>query len=158
MDAMVTIPKTYRRPDVMRILRRCNNGVTWHHKVAGDHVFPADVLERDFRTLPQRCRELGLRFYCAENRLRPLGDSRCCCGIDGLSGFRTNRANLNSLAFSRPIRYTKQMEEVGTAWCFKSLAQDAVSSLALRDMSYRDAMHIAADVPVFRSAMGLDGA
>jgi hypothetical protein len=86
-----------------------------------------------------------------------VSDDRCCCGVDGLPGFRPNRANLNSLAFGRRISYTARMRQVGTAQCFHSLSQDPVGNQALKRLSYRDAMHIAATVPVFRTAMGRPG-
>ncbi len=124
-------------------------------KVAGDWCYPADVLERDFLRLRSAAHRLGLRFYCAENRLRRLSDHRTCCGVDGLAGFRPNRANLNTLVWGRPIRYRRRMRERGTAYCFKSCAQDPVSTLALPCLSYADAMQLAAGVPGYRSAMGL---
>jgi len=124
-------------------------------KVAGDWCFPVDVLERDFTRLRSACHRLRLRFYCAENRLRRLSDDHCCCGVDGLAGFRPNRANLNTLLLGRPIRYRRRMREVGTAYCFKSCAQDPVSTLALPRLSFADAMQLVAGVPGYRAALGL---
>ena len=31
-----------------------------------------------------------MKFYSGENRLRAMGDSMTCCGIDGLEGFKGN--------------------------------------------------------------------
>jgi DNA repair photolyase len=124
-------------------------------KVGADWCFPADVLRRDLESIRARCHQLGLRFYSAENRLRCLSDDRCCCGIDGLSGFRPNRANLNTLVFGRPLRYRAAMRVAGSGLCFKALAQSPLSTVALKRLSFTDCMDMAARVPVYRAAMGL---
>jgi len=124
-------------------------------KVGADWCLPVEVLRPHLERIRSRCHELGLRFYCAENRLRRLSDSRCCCGVDGLPGFRPNRANLNSLAFGRPLRYRAAMRLPGSGHCFKALAQCPVSSIALKQLSYADCMDLAAATPAFRRAMGL---
>jgi len=124
-------------------------------KIAGDWCMPADVLAADFRRLRARGHDLRLRFYCAENRLRRLSDDRCCCGVDGLRGFRPNRANLNSFIFGAAVRYTTRMREPGTAGAVKGLCQDAASTPALASLSYADAMGPAAAVPAYRAALGL---
>jgi len=124
-------------------------------KVAGDWSYPVDVLDRDFARLRSACHRLRLRFYCGENRFRRLSDDRCCCGVDGLAGFRPNRANLNSLVFSRSIPYRRRMRDRGTAYCFKSVCQDPVSTLALPRLSFADAMQLVAGVPGYRAALAL---
>jgi len=124
-------------------------------KVGADWCLPVDVLRRDLECIRSRCHELGLRFYAAENRLRSLSDDRCCCGVDGLPGFRPNRANLNSLVFGQSLRYRSAMQLAGSGRCFKALAQCPVSTVALKRLSYADCMGIAAVVPVYREAMGL---
>jgi len=124
-------------------------------KVGADWCLPVDVLRRDLECIRSRCHELGLRFYAAENRLRRLSDDRCCCGVDGLPGFRPNRANLNSLVFGQSLRYRSAMQLAGSGVCFKALAQCPVSTVALKRLSYADCMELAAAVPAWRKAMGL---
>jgi DNA repair photolyase len=126
-------------------------------KVAGDWCLPIDQLAADFRRLRDRCHALRLRFYCAENRLRRLTDDRCCCGMDGLAGFRPNRANLNSLVFGASVRYSARMRAPGNAGAFKGLCQDAPGAPgpALASLSYAGAMGLAATVPAYRAALGL---
>jgi hypothetical protein len=124
-------------------------------KLGGEFVYPLTTLRTHFAALRQRCHELGLRFYAAENRLRAMGDDTCCCGVADLPGFRVNRANLNALVAGQPIRYTRRMRERGTAGVFKALCQDVISGPALRGMSYADAMQIVARVSLYRQSMGL---
>jgi DNA repair photolyase len=127
-------------------------------KVTGDWCYPVEVLEPHFLRIREHCHRLGLRFYAAENRLRRLGDDRCCCGIDGLPGFVPNRANLNAPVFGLPLRYRRAMRQPGSAGAFKSLAQSPLSSVALKRFSYADCMGIVARVPAYRAAMGLSPA
>jgi DNA repair photolyase len=124
-------------------------------KVGADWCYPVDALERDARRLRDRCRELGLVFLAAENRLRRLSDERCCCGTAGLSGFRPNTANLNTLVARGRLHFRRAMERPGSAACFKSLCQSPVSSVVLGRLSYAECMAIAARVPVYRAALGL---
>lgn len=124
-------------------------------RLGSDHVYPLDRLRKDFELIRDVCRLHSLRFYCGENRLRRMSGSRCCCGVDGLPGFRVNRANLNSRVFGRQIRYTPRMAAPRTAFCFKAISQDAVSTHALKRLTYRDCMEIAAETLVFREFMGL---
>lgn len=63
-------------------------------KVGGDFVIPIRHLRADFERLRDECHRCGLAFYSGENRLRTMGDSMTCCGIDGLEGFRPNTYNL----------------------------------------------------------------
>lgn len=63
-------------------------------KCGGDFMIPVQYLKRDFERLKEECHKNGLAFYSGENRLRAMGDSLTCCGIDGLEGFRPNTYNL----------------------------------------------------------------
>lgn len=62
-------------------------------RCGGDNVYPAKLLRQKYAQLRAECHALNLRFYCAENRLRSMGDDLCCCGVDGL-GWKTNKGNL----------------------------------------------------------------
>lgn len=55
-------------------------------KVGADWCYPKDILERDYTQIKKECHKIGLAFFCAENRLRAMGDDMCCCGISDLGG------------------------------------------------------------------------
>ena len=90
-------------------------------RVGTDYCYPREVLERDFRILRQACHENGLRFFAGENRLRTMGDSMCCCGIEGLEGFKGNDFNIVHLKAGEPVVPTEKMKERGTGGCFKTI-------------------------------------
>ena len=81
-------------------------------RCGGDNVFPAKLLRSKYVELRNKCHAIGLRFYCAENRLRSMGDDLCCCGIDGL-GWQTNKGNIVHLIHG-DAEFTKaQKEQIG---------------------------------------------
>jgi len=134
---------------------KCKRAAAGRVKVGADWCLPSDRLRADFERIRDRCHGLGLRFYCAENRLRRLSDDRCCCGVDGLPGFRPNRSNLNALVFDRPVRYTARMRQPGTAGAFKALCQSPTSTVALKGLSFAAVMGLAAVAPAYRQALDL---
>lgn len=95
--------------------------------LGGDRVYPLPILRSQFKELKQQCHKYGLSFYSGENRLRAMGDSMCCCGIDGLEGFTPNEYNICMILNGKKREPTELMKEPGTANCFKSLAQDVAS-------------------------------
>lgn len=109
-------------------------------KVAGDFTYPLEVLEPLFKELRDKTHSCGMKFYSGENRLRSLGDSLSCCGIDGLEGFKGNTFNLNHLMNGDKIQATQRMKEIGTGGCFKSLYQDAGTSRAIKQESFSSMM------------------
>lgn len=109
-------------------------------KVGGDWAYPEGELERDYLAIRSRCRELGLAFFCAENRLRRLGDSTACCGCGDLPGFEGNRFNCVSIANGSGVGPSETMREPGTADCFKSVHQKAGMSRVLRRKSFAELM------------------
>lgn len=70
-------------------------------RIAGDYVFPIPKLINQFTSLRDECHRVGLKFYAGENRLRSMGDSLCCCGVENLEGFRVNTFNANHILLDR---------------------------------------------------------
>lgn len=109
-------------------------------KVRGDYCYPEDLLEAHYTLIRDACHDAGLAFFCAENRLRPIGDSPACCGCGDLPGFRGNRFNAVSLLNGIDCAPTERMKEVGTAMCFKAIHQSPGSSIELRNESFASQM------------------
>lgn len=75
--------------------------------------------------MKEAAHDIGMKFYCGENRLRSMGDSITCCGVDGLEGFHVNRCNINHYVLGGFEEPTEKMKETGTGYCFKSFDQKA---------------------------------
>ncbi len=109
-------------------------------KVRGDFCYPEDLLESHYALIRDACHANGLSFYCAENRLRPMGDSMACCGCGDLPGFKGNPFNAVSLLNGRGVEPTERMRQPGTAMCFKAVHQDTRSSRMLKGASFASQM------------------
>lgn len=109
-------------------------------KLGGDHVFDKKTLQSHFEKFKEECHKQGLKFYSGENRLRTMGDDMCCCGIDGLDGFKGNSYNLCHMVNEMPTENTEKMEEVGTAHCFSSLYQNTAALNAIKKSSFKNQM------------------
>lgn len=83
-------------------------------KIGGDHCYPLPAIRRDFESIRAECHRHGMKFYAGENRLRAMGDDMCCCGIDGLPGFKGNDYNLCMLLNGKNPQPTENMKKVGT--------------------------------------------
>lgn len=97
-------------------------------KIGGDYCYPVKILKEHFQKLRDECHKYGLKFYSGENRLRIMGDSMTCCGIDGLEGFVANEYNICMMLNNKVNKNnmpTEKMKEIGTAQCFSSLHQNA---------------------------------
>lgn len=101
-------------------------------KVGGDFAYDKQTLEQHFRSLKNEAHKYGLKFYCGENRLRAMGDSLTCCGIDGLQGFKPNEYNLCHILNGCKAKPTEKMKEIGTAYCFKAIDQTAAGDKNIR--------------------------
>ena len=101
-------------------------------------VYDAGELGEHFSGLRAACHDHGLRFYSAENRLRMMGDSMTCCGVEGLEsfGFIPNVANLNYT----DVKYTDRMAKSGTGGVFVRSWWDAKKSRKATRLSYRELM------------------
>jgi hypothetical protein len=75
-----------------------------------------------------------------KDRIRSLGDSLTCCGIDGLSGFQTNTFNLNHILNGDKVLPSPQQKTDGTAGCFQSLFQDSLRARMCAKNSFADWM------------------
>ena len=109
-------------------------------KVGGDWCYPLDDLGERFAEMKAEAHKLGMKFYSAENRLRPMGDHLCCCGIDGMPGFKANNFNINNIINGHVEKPTEGMQQKGTAKVFGSLYQMAGVSQGLKDLSFKDMM------------------
>ena len=109
-------------------------------KVGGDFVYQYDDIKKDFLELKQKCHSIGLKIYAGENRIRSLGDSLTCCGVDGLSSFRPNTFNLNHILNGDKVLPSPQQKIDGTAGCFQSLFQDSLRARMCAKNSFADWM------------------
>lgn len=105
-------------------------------KCAGDYVYPYEIIRSDFIKLKIKAHKLGLKIYAGENRIRSLGDSLTCCGIDGLEDFIPNKFNLNHLLNGDNQKPTKKMAEIGTSNCFSGQDQTASGRIKVRNQSF----------------------
>ena len=127
-------------------------------KIGGDFCYPLPRLRHDFEAIKAECHRYGLKFYSGENRLRAMGDSMTCCGIDGLSGFRPNEYNLCMLMNGKNPEPTEKMKEVGTGGPFKTLNQSAGSGRKIAKQSFYGLMQeeLAKKTDYHRKVFGLD--
>lgn len=109
-------------------------------KLGGDYVQKKEVLQQDFERLKQACHKSGLKFYSGENRLRAMGDSLTCCGIDDLDGFRPNTYNLSHAVNGDFTNPTEAQRKPGTAMCFGSLFQNTAGHKLCKKHSFESMM------------------
>lgn len=109
-------------------------------KIAGDYAYPRKTLERDFMRLRDEAHKHGLKFYCGENRLRGMGDSLTCCGVDGHEGFCPNEFNLCHIMNGCKTQATAAMKRPDTAKCFSTLNQTSAGNKNLEGKTFQDAM------------------
>lgn len=109
-------------------------------KFKGDNVLKKGLLKKAFQRIKEACHENNIVFLCGENRLRSMGDSLTCCGCEGLPEFLVNTYNQNSFNCGRDAHTTKSQEQKGTAAPFLTLCQEQKYWLALKEMSFKEAM------------------
>ena len=109
-------------------------------KVEGDWCFSDVVLKSHYELIREAAHANGLAFYCAENRLRRMGDSYACCGCGDIDGFRGNTFNLVSLADGLDVRPTEAMRMIGTGSVFHSTNQSPGSSKADKEKPFAEHM------------------
>ena len=109
-------------------------------RVGGDWCYPLDDMREKFAELKAEAHRLGMAFYSGENRLRGMGDDLCCCGIDGLEGFKGNGFNVCSIMNGHYEIPTEAMQSKGTAGPFCTVYQMAGLSKRIKDLSFKDMM------------------
>lgn len=110
-------------------------------KVGGDFAYPYDRLKPDFEKLKDEAHHLGLKFYSGENRLRAMGDSLTCCGIDDLKDFIPNTYNLNHIINDKnKIVPSKAQQTKGTGICFRAFRQNTLYGRFFESKSFDESM------------------
>ena len=110
-------------------------------QLGADFVYPMPLLKLHFERLREKAHSLGLAFYVGENRLRTLGDSLTCCGVEGVAGFKPNTFNLNHiLNGDSEVQPTSAMLLENTGYPFKALYQDTSNGNYWSGLSFKDAM------------------
>lgn len=97
-------------------------------------------------------------FYAGENRLRSMGDSMTCCGIDGLEGFKGNDYNLCMMMNGKNPEPTENMKQIGTGGCFQSLNQIAGINKKINNQSFYGLMQeeLAGKTDYYKRLFGLE--
>jgi hypothetical protein len=101
------------------------------------------VLRRRFEEVREACHRHGVKFYCGENRLRSMGDNLCCCGIEGLDGFKGNTYNLNHYLYDREsFTATDAMKKPGSGIAFKTVIQRSFAHSVLKKKSMAEMVEL----------------
>ena len=114
-------------------------------RLHGDFVYPVDILRKHFEVFRNKLHKLGMKFYAGENRLRSMGDSLCCCGIEDM-GWKVNTANLNHALYdSDNYVFTDKMKVKGLTRCFGCLMQETTKRHFIYRLSFEEAMEFMKD-------------
>lgn len=116
------------------------------------------MLRPHFEAIRAEAHHHGLKFYAGENRLRAMGDSMACCGIDGLEGFKGNDYNLCMLLNGKNPEPTELMKQIGTGGCFQSLNQVAGINKKINNQSFYGLMQeeLAGKTDYYKRLFGLE--
>lgn len=127
-------------------------------KVGGDVCYPLHILRPHFEAIKAECHRHGMKFYSGENRLRAMGDSMTCCGIDGLEGFKGNDYNLCMLVNGQAPEPTALMKQVGTGTCFGALNQAASFNKKINGQSFYGLMQeeLSTNLDYYKRLFGLE--
>jgi len=127
-------------------------------KIGSDNCYPLSLLKSHFESIKSECHRYGLKFYSGENRLRSMGDDMCCCGIDGLEGFKGNDYNLCTLLNGKASEPTGNMKRIGTGSCFQSLNQVAGLNKKINSQSFYGLMQeeLTTKTDYYKKVFGLE--
>lgn len=110
------------------------------------YAYTEEDLRKWFTVIKNECHKNGLVFFCGEDRMRSLGDSTCCCGCDGLEGFKVNKFTAINIRNGMKILPTPKMKEIGTARCFR--VQTSAKTERLKKSSFaREMIDLAKELP-----------
>lgn len=109
-------------------------------KVGGDFCYSYDLIKSDFLKLRDEAHRVGLKIYAGENRIREFGDNMCCCGVDGLVGFKPNSYNLSHILKNDKVKPDEQMKKIGTSNCFKTINQSTIATEKYKQQSFAYSM------------------
>jgi hypothetical protein len=124
-------------------------------KVGTDFLFDLRVLTPAIKKIGAAVRAAGMKYYVAENRLRFLGDSVSCCGIDGLEGFRGNKANMNHL-LAGDYEATEGQLKKGTGDVFAAMGMRTPLHKMAKPLPYDTVMKAVAKTELAYELMGIE--
>lgn len=123
-------------------------------KLAGDFVFPLDVLKPQFSQLKELLHSYGMKFYSAENRLRYMGDDLCCCGIEGM-GWELNTCNFNHYLYDRDhFKAHPAQQKPGSAKAFNATHQNPAYSQWAKKHSFEEAIMLEVKSSAIKQMIG----
>lgn len=105
-------------------------------KIGADYTYPYELIKQDFLKLKKEAHRLGLKIYAGENRIRSLGDSLTCCGVDGMEGFIPNKFNLNHILNGDVKKPTAKQKEKNTGNCFRAMEASTVKGNIVDKQSF----------------------
>ena len=114
-------------------------------RVRGDYCYPENVLKQHYEQIREVAHKNGLHFFCAENRLRGIGDSTSCCGCGDLEGFEGNKFNLVSMAAGGGLPLPANLQSLkkkGTGTCFRAIHQNSTEGEMACKRSFYEQMLI----------------
>ena len=109
-------------------------------RVGSDYCYPEEILKSHYLRIKELCKKNGLSFFCAENRLRTIGDSMACCGCGDIEGFNGNHFNCVTLINGEKVHATETMKKTGTGKVFNALYQSTFKKKYGDDHSFEQCM------------------
>lgn len=95
----------------------------------------------------------GMTFGCADNDLRFLGDSPCCCGVDGLSGFENTIKHNTGHAVFRALKNNQKTfdkEIIKGEWFPEGTFRQVISKEKLKKKFGYNATYKDANMPLMK--------
>lgn len=146
-EDIINIAQRYKDSGVYGIiiegikLKQKTPGTVKHY---GDYVIPLFKIKSDFLEIKKVYNNLGIKVFAGENRIRSLGDSLTCCGVDGLKGFKVNKFNINHLLFDKENAIATDAMKIkgkGTQ-VFKALCQETFFTQELNNRSFEQIIQL----------------